>query len=240
MTAVPTRPDTALTLLFGPGEKSLDTVTDELLARGTGGDLDRELKKLPPAAREAAAREVTTATAELLNINLVDVLLAGWRKYQDLTSAARRTLAAPGSTELVQLASHRVSAAQQPSVAVLVDGHQVATLHLRVSLTFEVNALLARIRAGLLVAILTGSCVVTAALAIDGTDVASRQAHLDLPGEAALAHELRLLPAGDYPPDGAAAAGVITPQQENWWNRQPPPPPQPQSQPQQQENWWSR
>jgi len=201
MTAVPTYPDTALTLLFGPGEKSLDSVTREFLAAGTGGELDQSLRGLPQAARDAATREVTTATAGLLNVNLIDdVLLAGWREYRDLTSAARRTLAEPGSTELVHVASHRVSAAQQPSVAILVDGRKVATLHLSLSLVLDVNGLLARIAGGRLDAILTGSCDVTGTLAIDGTDVACKQAHLDLPGEVALSHALRLLPARDYPP----------------------------------------
>jgi len=200
MTAVPTRPDTALTLLFGPGEKTLDSVTHELLAAGAGGDLDSALKKLPPMARDAAAREVTTATAELLDINLVDVLLAGWREYQDLTSAARRTLAAPGSTELVQLASHQVSATQQPSVAILVDGHKVATLRLALSLVFDLNAVLARVRLGRLVAILSGNCVVTVTLAIDDTEVASKHAQLDLPGEVEVTQAPRLLPAREYPP----------------------------------------
>ena len=200
MTAAPAHPDTVLNLLFGPGEKTLDTVTREILTAGTGGDLDRALEGLPQAARDAAAREVTTATAGLLNINLVGVLLAGWREYRDLTSAARRTLEAPGSTELVHVASHRVSAAQEPSVAVLVDGKRVATLHLRVSLLFDVNSLLARVRGGRLIAVLTGNCDVTAALAIDGTYVACKQAHLDLPGEVALTQAVRLLPARDYPP----------------------------------------
>jgi hypothetical protein len=212
MTTAPTRPDTALTLLFGPGEKTLDTVTSEILTAGTGGNLDRALKDLPQVARDAAAHEITTATAGLLNINLLDdVLLPGWREYRDLTSAARRTLAEPGSTELVHVASHRVSAAQQPSVAVLVDGKRVATLHLSLSLVLDVNALLARVRGGRLVAILSGSCDVTATLAIDGTDVACKQAHLDLPGEVALAQSLRLLPARDYPPAAADDARTLNP-----------------------------
>jgi hypothetical protein len=200
MTDVPTHPDTALTLLFGPGDRTPDTLMDTILTAGSGGDLDRALKKLPPLTRDAAAREVTTATAELLDINLIDVLLRGWREYADLTSAARRTLAAPGTTELVSLASHRVTMSQQPSVAVLVDGRQVANLRLGLSLVFEVKAVLARVRAGRLVAVISGSCDVTATLAIDDIDIVSKQAHLELPGEAALTKPLRLLPARDYPP----------------------------------------
>ena len=204
-TVPPPSQDTALTLLFGAGAQGLDTLKDAILTADTGADLDRALKKLPPLSRDAAAREVTAATAELLNINLVDVLIHGWRDYADLTSAARRTLAAPGSTELVNLVSHRVSMSQQPSVNVLVDGHHVATLRLGLFLFFDVSAMLARIRAGLLAAILAGRCDVTVGLTIDDIDVARRQGHLELPGEIAFKKALRLLPAREYPPGEAQA-----------------------------------
>ncbi len=200
MTTVSARPDTALTLLFGPGEEALDVLRHAIEHAGSGGNLHRALEKLPQVTRDAAAREVTAATAGVLDTNLIDVLVAGWREYRDLTSAARRTLAAPGSTELVHLVSHRVSTSQQPYVTVLVDGHQVATVRLGLSVVFDASALLARVRAGRLVAVLTGSCDITATLAIDGTDVVTKQAHLDLPGKMELRRELRLLPAQDYPP----------------------------------------
>ena len=211
MTTAPARPDTALTLLFGPAEQVLDTLTHAIVYAGTGGNLDRAVEKLPQAARDAAAREVTAATAGLLDIDLIDLLVAGWREYQDLTSAARRTLAAPGSTELVRLVTHRVSVSQQPYVAILVDGHQVATVQLSLSVVFDVSAVLARVRAGKLAGVHTGSCDITATLAIDDIDVASKKAHRDLPGEIALRHELRLLPARDYPPgeNNATAADDV-------------------------------
>jgi len=208
MTVVQPDPDTVLTLLFGPGEKSLETLSDTIRTADADGDLDRALKKLPPPTRDAATREVTTATAELLSVSPIEVLIYGWREYADLTSAARRTLKKSGSTELVKLGSHRVTMSQQPSVAVLVDGHQVATLRLGLSLVFEVSPLLARIRDGLLVAVLSGNCDVTATLAMDSIDVASRQAHLDLPGEAALKKPRRLLPDRDYPHAEAEAKTV--------------------------------
>jgi hypothetical protein len=76
----------------------------------------------------------------------------------------------------------------------------VATVQLGLSVVFDVSAVLARVRAGRLVGVHTGSCDITATLAIDDIDVASKQAHLELPGEIALRRELRLLPARDYPP----------------------------------------
>jgi len=132
------------------------------------------------------------------------VLVAAWRKHQDLTAAARRTLAAPGSTELVDLAGHRVTATQEPYISILLDGHRVATIRFELTLVFDVSALLAEIHAGRLAALHSGRCGITGALAVQGIEVVSRQAHLDLPGIIPLRQGMRLLPADDYPADESA------------------------------------
>ncbi len=125
----------------------------------------------------------------------------GWRKHADLTAAARRTLAARGSTDLVDLASHRVTAGQEPYVSLLVDGHRVATVRFGLSLVFEISALLAEVKAGRLAALHSGRCEVTGALAIQDINTIPRQAHVDMPGMIPLHEGIRLLPAHDYPAD---------------------------------------
>ena len=205
--AVQDRPHTALDLLLGPGLETPEDLARQILSASAGVNLGRALENLPKATREAAVREVTTAAAGLLNVDLIGVLAAGWRKHQDLTAAARRTLAAPGSIELVDLAAHRVTATQHPSVSVLVDGHQVATLQLGLSVVFAVSALLAGISAGRLAALRSGRCDITATLAIQGTDVVTRRAHLDLPGVIPLSSGIRLLAAYNYPAGAGQAEG---------------------------------
>ncbi len=195
-TTVPV-PGTALALLFGQEADSQDAIADRIESADPE-NLDRALEGLPKATRDAAVREVAAATAGLLNVNLIDMLVAGWRTHHDLISAARRTLAAPDSTELVQLATHQVTEAQQPYVSVLVDGHRVATLNLDLSVVFDISALLAGIRAGRLVALHSGHCDITVTLALEGADVVTRRAHLDLPGVISLGQGIRLLPAQDY------------------------------------------
>jgi hypothetical protein len=207
--AAPACPETALALLFGPGEGALDTLSRAIADAGAGGNLGRAVEMVPQQARDAAAREITTAAAGLLDTNLIDMLAAGWREYRDLTSAARHTLAEPGSTELVQLVTHQVSTSQRPYVTVLVDGRRVATVQLGLSVVFDVSALLAKVCAGRLAAIHSGSCDITATLAIDDIEVASKRARLELPGEIALRGAIRLLPASDYPP-GEDYAGTAT------------------------------
>ena len=163
--------------------------------------------------RKAAVQEAATTAAALLKVDLIDVLARGWREHRDIVAAARRTLAAPLSTELVSMATHQVTLEHRPSVSVLVDGQKVATLELGLSIVFDVNALLLGISGGRLIAVHSGRCEITGTLAVQGTDLLVKHAHLELPGVISLRRGIRLLPIDEYPPvsearrEGAAATG---------------------------------
>jgi hypothetical protein len=190
---------TALDLLFGPDTDAAETLAGEILSPGGDQNLGHALAHLPEMTRQAAVQEAATAAAGLLKVDLIDVLVRGWREHRDIGSAARRTLAAPASTELVSMSAHEITLEQRPSVSVLVDGQRVATLELGLSIVFDVNALLLLIGGGRLVAVRSGRCDITATLAVQGTDLLVRQAHLELPGVISLERGIRLLPAGEYP-----------------------------------------
>jgi hypothetical protein len=202
-TTVNAGPGTATDLLFGPAANAAEALAPQILS--AEADLDRALRQLPPATQKAAVREAAAAAAGLLDVDLDGLLLAGWRAHHDLTRAARRTLASPGSTELVDLARHQITVAQQPSVAVLVDGRQVGTIQLALTVEFDISALVAGIKAGLLAAVHAGNCDVTATLAIQGTDVQTASTHLDLPAVLRVSPGIRLLPAEEYPPGAPVA-----------------------------------
>ena len=190
-------PATATELLFGPAANAADALAGQIVSAGS--DLDRALRRLPEATQKAAVAEAGATAARLLDVRLDALLLSGWRLHRDLVGAARRTLASPGSTEVVDLIRHQVTAAQEPSVAVLVDGHQVASIQLGLTVEFDISALVAGIKAGLLVAIHAGSCDITARLAIQGVEVQDGSTHLDLPAVLTVSPGIRLLPAEDYP-----------------------------------------
>jgi hypothetical protein len=192
---------TALDLLFGPAADAAaaETLASEISSLGGGQDLGRALAHLPETTRKAAAQEAGTTMAALLKVDLIDVLVRGWREHRDIVSAARRTLTAPGSTELVSMSAHEVTLDQRPSVSVLVDGQQVASLQFGLSIVFDINALLLGISGGRLVAVRSGRCDITATLAVQGTDLLVRHAHLELPGVIPLRRGIRLLPVGEHP-----------------------------------------
>jgi len=196
------RAPTALDLLF-ESASAPEALAREILA--VGGDRTLGLGNLPPAVRGTAVREAATVAAGLLQVDLIDVLVSGWREYRDIVAAARRTLAAPGTTELVSMVTHQVTVAQHPSVSVLVDSRPVATLRLDLSVVFDVRALLAGISGGRLVALHSGRCDVTVTLAVQGTELLAKRAHLELPGTVQAGQGIRLLPSREYPAGGSPA-----------------------------------
>jgi len=198
----------ALSLFTEPGQGLPEVAGQPLLSAQVAGNLPA-LDRLPQLTRDAAVREVRTAVTGLLDVSLIGVLVSAWRTHEDLTSAARRTLAVPGTTELVPLAEHQITSVMHPYVTVLVDGYQVATIHLDLSFLFDVQAVLAGIRDGQLVALHSGHCDLTATLAIEKTEVASKRVSFTLPGVIPLNPGIRLLSAASHTPDPGLAETLL-------------------------------
>ena len=145
----PSGPDEVITpadLLFGSTEGAHEALTRHVMSAGR--TTARAFERLPRVTREAAVREAAAVAVGLLKVDLMEVLVSGWREHRDIFTAARRTLDIPGSKELVGLAPHRITTVQQPSVGILVDNHRVHTLQLGLSIFFEVTGLVAGIHAG--------------------------------------------------------------------------------------------
>jgi len=201
-TAAPDFPATAADMLFGSSADASEALTREIMSstQAKVQNFGTALKRLPRVTREAAAREASVAAAGLLKVDLVEMLVAGWREHRDIIAAARRTLATPGSKELVGLAAHRIATVQQPAVSILINQRRVHTLQLGLSIYFEVTGLVAGVSIGRLGHIHAGRCEIGAALAIHEIEVLTKRIHhVELPGVMSLRNGFRLLPASDYP-----------------------------------------
>jgi hypothetical protein len=190
-------PRTVLDVLYGTADDAPKRAERELALRLNGLTPD-VLAHVPRAMRKAAVGTVAAAAAGLLGFGLGGLVVEGWREYHDLTAAARRTLTAPGSTELVRLAGHSLSFTRQPYISVLVNGADVATVQLGLNLTFDISVLVAEVSAGRLIALRSGRCDVTAQLAVQGVQILTRQAEVKLGGVLPLRDGIRLLPEQDY------------------------------------------
>jgi hypothetical protein len=179
--AILTHPVTARVFLLGGDQDSGQALAHALDEQGVRGFLGDALQNLSRSGQAAVSGEVATAVQGLLDLDLGDLVLGGWCKQADLRAAARRTAATPGSAEVVELVTHRITSTHSPSVDLLVDGARVATVRFELCVEFVVKGVVATVRDGRLVAVRFGVCDVTATLSADGRQLATRQAQLQLP-----------------------------------------------------------
>ena len=179
--ATATQPLTVARLLFGEDEDPGEALARALDDKGVLGSLDTALRLVSQAGRQAADGQVATVAQGLLDLDLGDLVAAGWRKQGELAAAAERTAANPGSSEVVQLASHRISSVHRPLVDLLVNDALVATINFELDIEFVIRALVATVRDGRIVSLSSGSCEATATLAAEGLRLARRRARFDLP-----------------------------------------------------------
>jgi hypothetical protein len=190
-------PETAVALLFGPDKESQKAAAQ----RDLGPHLRRNLRvlaHLPETVRNEAVVAIIAATMVLLDSNVIELLVDGWREHHDLTDAARHTLAKPWSTELVALANHTITVSQQPSIDLLLNGEPFATVELEVAFQFDVSAAVAGVCGGMMTALHAGLCDITATLTIQGAEAIHKQKRIELPGAKSLKHGIRLLDEADY------------------------------------------
>jgi hypothetical protein len=179
--AADTRPLTTARFLFGEDQDTGQALAQALGEQGVLGSLDAALQLLSQAGRQAADRQIATVAHGLLDLDLGDLVVAGWRKQGQLAAAAERTAANPGSSEVVELASHRISSVHRPFVELLVNQLHVATVNFELDIEFTVRALVATVRNGHVVSLHSGICDVETTLAAEGLQLASRRAHFELP-----------------------------------------------------------
>ena len=169
---------TVRAVLFGdsdPGAAVAATPAWGTVLSGLGGVL---LTLSPPGQAQLVA-EVSRAIGGLVNLDVVEVLVGGWRKHRALRASAERTKANPGGTEQVELASHRITTTHRPYLDINVNGAKVATVHFDLGLTLDVDTMIGTVHRARLVAIQGGRCTVTAGLGCEGVPLASRQVVLD-------------------------------------------------------------
>jgi hypothetical protein len=200
-------------LLFGGVRvEPTDVLAESLREHGTVETLITGFTGLTAAAGRAIEHEVATVAGDLLSLNLLDLAVAGWNRYEALTDAARRTRDAPTTEEVVALVTHRIESSHNPTVELFIDGKSVGTIEVELDVAFDMAGVVAVVRQARLTAIRSGNCTVSGTLAIERTVVAHRQRQFDLPGAVRLHHGVALLPARQVvtasPPSRPAAAAV--------------------------------
>ena len=191
---------TVRTFLLGGGSEDDTTKIRQLLSEqhvvsSCGGNLT----KLTQQGRDAAEEQLASVTAGLLDLDLGDLLIYGWRTRERLVRAARQTRQIPGRHEVVQLGSHRITSAHNPTIDLLIDGVRVHTFRFQLTVIFDIEVAALIVRDGLLTALKAGDGAVACTLTLEmpGGDVEliNQQRKINLHLIINIGHGIPLLPA---------------------------------------------
>src|ERR1700761_4533416 len=193
---------TVRTFLLGSGPEDDEARIRHLLAEhdvvaGAGGDLTR----LTDQGRAAVEEQLAAGAAGLLDLDLGDLLIYGWRTSERVLEAARQTRQEPGRREVVQLGTQRVTSEHHPTVELLVDGVKVHTFRFQLTVTFDIEVAALVIQNGRLTALKAGDCVIIVTLTLEmpggDADLIHQRRKLSLPPLVRLGPGIPLVPAGD-------------------------------------------
>src|SRR6516162_908933 len=126
-------------LLGGTSEDDTTKIRQLLSEQHVVSSCGGNLTKLTQQGREAAEEQLASVTAGLLDLDLGDLLIYGWRTRERLVKAARETRQIPGRQDVVQLGTHRITLAYNPTVELLVDGVKVHTFRFQLTVIFDIG-----------------------------------------------------------------------------------------------------
>jgi hypothetical protein len=100
--------------------------------------------------------EISKKAVDLLDINLIDLLLGAWNKYQGLKKYLDKEKYPPTQSVLVPLAEHTVRSEHRPYVEVLINDELIATITFHVTVAFTVRGVLLLVQDGKIKSVKTG------------------------------------------------------------------------------------
>jgi hypothetical protein len=191
---------TVRTFLLGSGPEDDTTRIRQLLSENdVVGRCGKDLTRLTQQGREAAEEQLASVTAGLLDLDLGDLLICGWRTRERLIKAARETRQTPGRQDVVQLGTHRIASTHNPTVELLIDDVRVHTFRFQLTVIFDIDVAALIVRDGLLTALKAGDGAATGTFTLEmpggDIDLAKQQRKINLHLIVNIGHGIPLLPA---------------------------------------------
>jgi hypothetical protein len=154
--------------------------------------------------------EIRNSISGLFQTDLVDFLLAGWHKYQDISKSLEKSRQKPADTFLMPLVPHTLKSVQHPCIEVFVDDKPMGKIVFDLTIALDVNAISLKIQQGQIIEILTGTCQGSITLAYEKDNLASaKTGEIHLPGKIKVAASADRSVRGNSKPVGSV--GYVRP-----------------------------
>jgi hypothetical protein len=112
---------------------------------------------------------------ELLDIKIPDVLIAAWKKVEDLRAVLEKSKLTPDETIYLELAQHTINSEHKPSVDVKIKGATVKKIELVIQLGFNLKGFVLKIQNGAIREMQTGHCEAKGTIKYGGLTVAEKK-----------------------------------------------------------------
>jgi hypothetical protein len=173
-----------------------DTHLGELIFPHGGGLSDQAWLKIVSSAKvvsllvlfgsdalEAVKAGLRDSIGSLFQVSLIDVLIKGWKKYNEVAKALEESRKKPADTILKVLVTHTVKSVHHPYVELFKDDTLVGKIQFDLTASIKVEGLTLKIQNGEVTAILAGTCQGDIQLAYDGEVLIDTPTErIDLPG----------------------------------------------------------
>ncbi len=141
------------------------------------------------------SRAVTRSLGQALHVNIVDVLVSGWKTYAGLLEYTDRAKHPPGEIAQVALEHRTITSSHEPHVDVLVGSRRVAEIHFAVELELEIASVILTIQDAKITEIAIGKCVGRGTLKCAGAVLVERSTReVELPGRIGLGAGIPIAP----------------------------------------------
>ncbi len=121
-------------------------------------------EELPKIGWSEVAQGIDDKVNDVLEIPVDDVLVASWAQYERIRGYADPQRHPPEETIHVPMVDHTIESTHSPSVEVLIQGTEIASLNFNIQLRLRVKGCTLEIRGGRIMKILSGTCQVGGSL----------------------------------------------------------------------------
>jgi hypothetical protein len=119
--------------------------------------------------------QVSGALLDLLDMPVGNLAVQGWEHSASVERAKQRTLADPGSREVVSLGEHTIRSSQSPTVDASLGGARVTLLQLDIEVTITVTGVRLVVEEGRIASATTGPARAGATVSAGGATLFSRE-----------------------------------------------------------------
>jgi len=170
------------------------TIRDFLLARTedarqavehspAGAKIKEAVGKLPGIAWGPVGQEIEAKVGEILDVNILGILVGGWKKYRQLQQYRDATKYPPEETILLSLTEHSIASSHHPKIEILAEQVLIGTLEFTITLALKLEGIVLKVRGGRIREICAGRCRGKGTLECAGVALLEKETErFELPG----------------------------------------------------------